>query len=412
MRRLGLVVLLTACIFAFGVISAQAGIIYGIKHPPIGAPAEIYKIDLSTDSCIITLMATASGGGVPVASSSYNGNGYDVINDRYYFSCFDNSPRTLWRIDNFSTAPSVPVAVGTLTGGISNGSFYEEKYYCVGHNTDDLYVVEFTATGLIETKIADITGNTKNLYFGDIAMGPGGVLYGSVGTAIPPASAGGSSNPEFFIYDGTTYTAYPKAQTGQPEALQIAFGDNGVLYGYSVSTNTFYSIDTSNGNATAICTSTKDFGDLARGSEEPPLVPEINIKPYSWPNAINTCSSGGTPVIIWGSESFDVTKILLDTLTFGDKGLKVVGKGKKELFVIDDFGQPDPEAFDQINPIPDGYLDLNAKFDTYELSTFTEGSQTLGKVCFDYDYYGDGSYVKNICVTQEIFLSRDCSTAE
>lgn len=409
MKRLGLVVLLTACIFAFGVVSAQAEIIYGIKNPPAGGPAEIYKIDLSTDPCTLTLMATYTlPSDVPIPTASYNGNGYDAVNDRYYFSTYDNKPRILWRIDNFSTAPSLPVAVGELSGGISNGSFYEEKYYCMGHNTDDLYVVEFTATGLSETPIADITGNTKNFYFGDIAMGPGGVLYGSVGTAAYPGSPSSTSNPGFFIYDGT-YNFFP----GHPEALQIAFGDDGVLYGYSIAQNIFYSIDTSNGAFTYKCASTKDFSDLARGSAEPPIpVPEINIKPYSWPNAINTCSSGGTPVIIWGSESFDVTKIILETLTFGDKGLKVVGKGKKELFVIDDFGQPDPNEFDQINPMPDGYLDLNAKFDTYEMSTFTEGMQTLGKVCFDYDVNGDGSYVKNICVTQEVYLSRDCSVTE
>jgi hypothetical protein len=137
-----------------------------------------------------------------------------------------------------------------------------------------------------------------------------------------------------------------------------------------------------------------------------PIV-NINIKPYSWPNAINTCSEGATPVIIWGSEAFDVTMINLDTLTFGDKGLKVVGKGNKSLFEIDDFGYYDPSQFDSINPDLDGYDDLKAMFETHELSTFTDGDKSLGRVCFDYDVDGNKNWV-NMCVEQEIFLSRDC----
>jgi hypothetical protein len=142
-------------------------------------------------------------------------------------------------------------------------------------------------------------------------------------------------------------------------------------------------------------------------------LPEINIKPYSWPNAVNSCSNGGTPVIIWGSEYFDVNQINLDTITFGDKGVKVVGKGNKALATIGDFGQPtdDPaclyvDGCDGIDETPDGYDDLSIKFDTYALTVISDdGEPTKGRVCFDY-----GSPAVNICVEQEIFLTQDCSS--
>ena len=45
MKKFGLLVILMTCVFAFGAISAQAAVIYGIKHKPEGQPAKIYKID-------------------------------------------------------------------------------------------------------------------------------------------------------------------------------------------------------------------------------------------------------------------------------------------------------------------------------------------------------------------------------
>ena len=246
--------------FAIGAVAANAQVVYGIKHPPAGSEtAYIYEINLET--CVPTIMADPTLTTIPTAS--WNGNAYDMVNDRYYFSQFDNYPKILWRIDNFSTSPTLSSA-GELSASISNGTFYDGKYYYIGHLTDDLYEVTFDANGNVigETKLADISGaNNRTWHFGDIAIGSDGMLYGSA--AFP--NSGGTR--EFFTWDGTTYT--PHLSTGAPEALQIAFGDDGVLYGYAISNNKFYAMNTADGTLTEKCTSTIDFSDLASGLIRP-----------------------------------------------------------------------------------------------------------------------------------------------
>lgn len=251
--------MLVALTFILGPNLVNAATIYGVKHPPARQSAEIYKIDLGADTCTTELVATSSD--PTVASSSYNGNAYDFVNDRYYYTCFNNST-TLYRIDDFSTAPNTVVAGvlddftdDDLSGGVSNGTFYKGKYYFIEHNTDSLYEVAFNEDGDVSSVnfVEDMGDNS--FYFGDIAYNwQNGVLYGGAS----------DSEAEIFSYDATN--GYKQLNTSEiPDALQIAFGDDGVLYGYSIANNNFYEIDTSTGVLTEVCSSDTDFSDLASG---------------------------------------------------------------------------------------------------------------------------------------------------
>jgi hypothetical protein len=355
-----LIALFVVCVFALGAVAADAAVIYGIQHHN-SATANIYKIDMNT--CDRTLMASTTLNQAP--GSSWNGNAYDIVNDRYYFTQFDDQdryPKILWMLDNFSTSPTLVQATDPLqplSERVSNGTFYNGKYYYMGHKTDNLWEVTFNADGTVasEVQLTDI-GN-KTWYFGDIAYGMDGILYGSV------AQTTYNNNPEFFTWDGTTYTSY--MATGAPEALQIAFGDDGVLYGYAIfNDNKFYAINTADGTLTEKCTSPMDFSDLA-GAINPVAPPDINIKPGSDPNSINACSGGATPVTIWGSETFDVTTIDVNQLIFASANVKTVGKSGKSLCSIEDVGAPDEAYFDKLDPLPDGYPDLTCHFITHDL---------------------------------------------
>jgi hypothetical protein len=156
---------------------------------------------------------------------------------------------------------------------------------------------------------------------------------------------------------------------------------------------------------------TSKFTDITSATRCEDLTTVINIKPYSWPNGVNACSQGATPVIIWGSNTLDVTQINPYTLTLGTDGIgngvKGVGKdGSRLLCSIEDVGSPDlspsclnVEGCDGIG-LQDGIADLSCKFNTYGLPTTTDGSTTTAEVCFS--YAGD-----QICVEQEIKLTCD-----
>jgi hypothetical protein len=54
----------------------------------------------------------------------------------------------------------------------------------------------------------------------------------------------------------------------------------------------------------------------------------IDIKPGSYPNSINLGSNGSVPVAIFGTATFDVTQIDLDTVTLASAPVKFKGNGK------------------------------------------------------------------------------------
>lgn len=79
----------------------------------------------------------------------------------------------------------------------------------------------------------------------------------------------------------------------------------------------------------------------------------IDIKPGSDTNPINLGSNGNTPVAIFGSNKFDVTTIIPESLRLVGAGLKTVGKSKM-LY-----------SFDDVNY--DGFIDMVAHFTTKEM---------------------------------------------
>jgi len=92
-----------------------------------------------------------------------------------------------------------------------------------------------------------------------------------------------------------------------------------------------------------------------------PYAVDIDIKPGSFPNAININSNGVIPVAILGSADFDVRDIKISTLSFAGLAVRVKGNNQPQCSLEDVSGDfsGGPEG------APDGYEDLVCHFVNY-----------------------------------------------
>ena len=97
---------------------------------------------------------------------------------------------------------------------------------------------------------------------------------------------------------------------------------------------------------------------LYRDSALRPLIVDIDIKPGSYPNAVNINGSGVVPVAILGSADFDVSEIDPATLSFGGLSVKTKKNGSMQYSIKDVSG----DFSNTMEGEPDGYLDLVCQF--------------------------------------------------
>ena len=96
-----------------------------------------------------------------------------------------------------------------------------------------------------------------------------------------------------------------------------------------------------------------------------PIIVDIDIKPGSFPNAINLGSNGVIPVAILSDADFDATTVLPETVSLAGSGVAVRGKGKLLAHEEDVNG--------------DGLLDLVVQVETENLDpgAFQDGTAIL-----------------------------------
>jgi hypothetical protein len=283
-----------------------------------------------------------------------NGNGYDPVNDRLYYSTFTNS------LLFFTDLSGTQTSAGSLVGDAANATFYRGAYYYIEEGSTLLKRATLMADGTIsaEVQACNIPAGLP-LGFGDIAIDKNGKLFGS-------AQFISNTDTLFFSIDLTDQgcSNYREITSGDP-VLQIAFGEDAVLYGQVANDGSWYVINTDTGLQTQIhnCT-TVTMSDLASGFP----TPKINIKAGSDPNSINTCSGGNTPLTIFGSENLNVENIIPEQLVLASSQVKTVGKSQKSLCSVVDVGVPNEDFFDGLDELADRYNDLTCHFVTSELA--------------------------------------------
>lgn len=162
-------------------------------------------------------------------------------------------------------------------------------------------------------------------------------------------------------------TAYPQA----PAMLQCTINDIeiGIATAYDTPGEGWLEVSyswNSGGNTQAVIR-LRDFNQAHTGNDfaiddisfyATMIGIDIDIKPGSYPNALNSDGHGVIPVAILGSAYFNVTQIDVSTLSFAGLQLGVKGKDRPQCSVKDvsgDFSEG-PEG------APDGYPDLVCQF--------------------------------------------------
>jgi hypothetical protein len=242
-----------------------AVILYGTARSGYYDDGNIYEID--TKEHKITLLvninkATLSPSWaplIPVASDSPNGNAFDTQNNRFYFASFCDPGQPvdisvpssqLYFVD--LDDPNVVVWAGSLIGHASDGTLYDGQYWYIGHGTNILRVVSLKSDGTIDKEkgasvIWMIDPNSGQFYaplwsFGDIAFDKKGLLYIT-----------GSISDEFgrnIRSLSGTYEIEKAKFTEIGNSIywgQIAFANDGRLYGHDAETGDFYTINTTDG---------------------------------------------------------------------------------------------------------------------------------------------------------------------
>ena len=253
-------------------------------------PGLVYVIDTVAASTGIVLdlsVVSVDPPMGPVSAVNPNGIALDPAAQRLYFASFidPGSPADpsmpaseLYFIDLLE--PTVVHWAGTLAGHASNGTIYEGKYLYIDHGTDFLREVTLSAEGSLASDVvaADLlTGNTY-LVVDDIAADCAGLVYISASITDKRGKAKGSLHG---TYDLTT-GALTELGSGWGE---LAFGDDGALYGHNGVTGAFFVIDPVTGitGAPFVLAEFETVNDLAGPSgctppePEPPLEAQVSL---------------------------------------------------------------------------------------------------------------------------------------
>ena len=240
-------------------------ILYTTKSIPSGSSTNVEIYELNVTMGTATLLTTLTGG--YTSPSNPNGNAWDPVNNRLYFTNAGTKELFFWDFDATTTAV---IPAGTTVGTVAGAGFFNGAYYYISNGTDDLRKVTFNPDGTIATGgdtllKANFDGGVGVTYwFGDIAIiddGDDGMLYGG-------AKVQSGDREHFFSIDltspGYTYTLIDGTWAGLH--TQMAFGADGTLY--APSSGVWNAVDLSNGDLNTTGVSTDPavrIPDLATG---------------------------------------------------------------------------------------------------------------------------------------------------
>ncbi len=235
---------------------ACPAIMYGTSLGGSGVGDKIYEIDVTA----LTAVELFNTGLSPSLANGPNGNAYDEINNRLYYSAY-LSPDRLYFYDFINPVNNY---AGPIPGQVACAGWYNGEYYYIPQNSGNLYKISFNLDGTILATTLIQTYAGKSFNFGDIVITSNGLMYGS-------STVNGIG--KFWSIDLMNANLY--IEISNMVHMQLAFGSDGNLYGHDAADGKFYTIDYIAGTRTLIGTiGTLLFTDLASGPYDP-CAPQI-----------------------------------------------------------------------------------------------------------------------------------------
>ncbi len=221
-------------------------LLYGVKDGVNSdglSDGDIYSFNPVTG--VVTLLQSVTDPSTDVFSP--NGLALHAASDRLYFSVQDGAGTDIYYYD--LGAGGAPVYAGHLAQSpIYNASIMGDSYYYIQNMSTTLRVAPINADGTMgaSSVACELTNAPGRIQFGDIAVSPDGIVYGS-GKVF--------GITQFFVVDlGDCSNTFIDKSLDYNFMLQVALGPDGTLYGQQAlsaagdSPGTWWIVDPANGD--------------------------------------------------------------------------------------------------------------------------------------------------------------------
>jgi hypothetical protein len=140
----------------------------------VQSQGDVYVSVRSATGVWSTIFVRSVAGLIPVSTSSPNGLAFDAVNGFIYLASLTGTASRLYRLDVPSGALTIVGPLADLAGG---ATFFNGSYWYTAQRADRLRRVSFTASGITDVLVANMTRGAFLFDYGDIDFDMTGLLY-------------------------------------------------------------------------------------------------------------------------------------------------------------------------------------------------------------------------------------------
>ncbi len=242
--------------------SAPSNVASATTSAPNPSYATLTTLYGLTGAGFVYSIDTTNGAATQIGTLSFGTNaaGRDPFTSNFYYISTGSSSVNISAWNPNDGSNTVIATNLALTGAVAEAAFATDGTFFITDDVGDIYAFN------TDTNTATLKGNlhangaTLNTGNGDIAFAPDGTLYIETGSQLYSVPRG---SIDVGTGGGSVITVTDIGSTASVGNLQLAFGQNGILFGTNAA-GQLYSVNTATAATTPIGTpSGVDMGDLA-----------------------------------------------------------------------------------------------------------------------------------------------------